>query len=313
MVLAITSNQFVVAIDNVYYAVLDNPTKGLNAIDLCTLVMHILKTYAQISQPDLDDNMSNFHSGINSSLPLAIYMKKQEKCQVFAANVGVPISNKTMITTATKHALACGNMTLAWHKGKQCPVIDHTWPNWKAHWTAAFAKMRDINHMISGNITFRANQGAELKQAQQMASSLDNLANATIQKNTTIKTWLPPTPYSPKPLPTTNSHCTNVRGRHPNLSRTNSSCPLDGCLCLPLSLEQHQTCLGQGWILLDAWLQGQGWPHQDHMLIMQDRPSARHNPGKHHGWQHSQHCIPLPRYTLHLTGCTSQTSFHHHY
>jgi hypothetical protein len=31
------------------------------------------------------------------------------------------------------------------------------------------------------------NQAAELKQVQQMASSLNNLANTTIQKNTTIK------------------------------------------------------------------------------------------------------------------------------
>jgi hypothetical protein len=49
MVLTITRNQFAVAIDNIYYAILDNPTKGLNAINLCTLVMHILNTYSQIS------------------------------------------------------------------------------------------------------------------------------------------------------------------------------------------------------------------------------------------------------------------------
>ncbi len=34
---------------------------------------------------------------------------------------------------------------------------------------------------------FGANQATKLKQAQQMASSFDNLANTTIQKNTTIK------------------------------------------------------------------------------------------------------------------------------
>jgi hypothetical protein len=44
--LTITHDQFVVAINNVYYAVLGDPTKGLNAIDLRTLVMHILNTYA---------------------------------------------------------------------------------------------------------------------------------------------------------------------------------------------------------------------------------------------------------------------------
>jgi hypothetical protein len=42
--------------------------------------MHILNTYTQIIQPDLDDNMTNLHSGINSGLPLAVYTRKQEKC-----------------------------------------------------------------------------------------------------------------------------------------------------------------------------------------------------------------------------------------
>jgi hypothetical protein len=60
MVLTITCNQFVAAIDDIYYVVLDDPTKGLNTIDLCSLVMHILTTYAQISQPNLDDNMTDF-------------------------------------------------------------------------------------------------------------------------------------------------------------------------------------------------------------------------------------------------------------
>jgi hypothetical protein len=126
MVLTITCNQFAVAINNVYYAILDDPTKGLNAINLRSLIMHILTTYTQISKPDLDDNMTDFHSGINSGLPLAIYTRKQEECQVFAADAGVPISDKTMITTGTKHALECGNMKLTLHKWKCCP---HSRPN----------------------------------------------------------------------------------------------------------------------------------------------------------------------------------------
>jgi hypothetical protein len=133
MVLTITRNQFAAGCDGVYYTVLDNPTEGLNAVNLCTLVMHILNTYAQISQPDLDDNMTDFHSGIDLGPPLAVYTRKQEKCQVFATNARVPISDKTMITTGTKHALACGNMTLAWHKWKHCPLFNYTWPNLKSH------------------------------------------------------------------------------------------------------------------------------------------------------------------------------------
>ncbi len=44
MVLTITRNQFAVAIDNLYYTILDDPTKGLNAVNLRTLVMHNLNT-----------------------------------------------------------------------------------------------------------------------------------------------------------------------------------------------------------------------------------------------------------------------------
>jgi hypothetical protein len=114
LVLAIAQDQFAATIDDVYYTILDNPTEGLNGVDLCTLVQHILTTYAQLSQPNLDDNMTDFNTGINPSLPLAVYTCKQEKCQVFAADAGVPISNKLMVTTGSKHALPSGNMTLGW-------------------------------------------------------------------------------------------------------------------------------------------------------------------------------------------------------
>jgi hypothetical protein len=52
---------------------------------------------------------------------------------------------------------------------------------------AAFAEMRDINRMTSGDSAF-ANQAAaqEIVQAEKMAALLDNLVNATIQKNNTI-------------------------------------------------------------------------------------------------------------------------------
>jgi hypothetical protein len=49
MVLTITRDQFAAAINDVYYAILDNPTKDLNTVNLHTLVMHILNTYTQIS------------------------------------------------------------------------------------------------------------------------------------------------------------------------------------------------------------------------------------------------------------------------
>ncbi len=102
------------SIDDVYYATLDDPTEGLNAVTLRQLVTHIYTTYVQISQPDLEENFTDFNQGIHRNLPLAIYTRKQEKCQTFAQYAGVPIYEEMMVMTSTKHALNCGNMMLAW-------------------------------------------------------------------------------------------------------------------------------------------------------------------------------------------------------
>jgi hypothetical protein len=150
----ITWDQLAASIDGVHYATLDAPTEGLKAVTLQQLVTHICTTYMQISQPDLDNNITNFNQGIDPNLPLAIYMRKQEKCQTFAQDAGVPISKKMMVTTGTKHALSCGNMTFAWQEWKHRPLLHHTLNNWKDHWTAAFAEMRNINHMTSSNSAF---------------------------------------------------------------------------------------------------------------------------------------------------------------
>jgi hypothetical protein len=81
--------------------------------------------------------------------------------------VGVPISEEMIVMTDTKHALNCGNMTLTWQKWKRCPLLDHAWNNWKDHWMAAFAEMRNIGRMTSSNSAF-ANQAApqEIIQAE---------------------------------------------------------------------------------------------------------------------------------------------------
>jgi hypothetical protein len=187
IVCAITCNQFAAAIKDVYYAELDDPTKGLNTISLCDLVTHICSTYATISQLNVDNNMAKFVTGIEPSLPLAVYTRKQEKCQMFAQDTGIPISEATMVTTGTKAALNCGGMELAWREWKCCPLVDHMWNNWKLYWTAAFAETRNINHMIMNNSAFASQAATNAKQSAMMAKSLDNLANATIQKNDTVE------------------------------------------------------------------------------------------------------------------------------
>jgi hypothetical protein len=185
LVRAITWSQFAAAIDGIFYAILGNPIEGLNDIDLSMLVRHIATTYVQISQPNLEQP-GRLQHGIDPGIPLAVYTRKQECCQVFALDAAVPISKATMVTTGTKHALACGNMTMVWCKWNCRAIAKHTWPNWKTHWISAFAKMRNINHMMAGKAAFGTNTAEEEHQTGQITILLNNLANASIQKNATI-------------------------------------------------------------------------------------------------------------------------------
>jgi hypothetical protein len=57
----ITHDQLTVSINNVYYAALNDPTEGFSAVTLQQIVTHICTTYAQISQPDLENNITNFN------------------------------------------------------------------------------------------------------------------------------------------------------------------------------------------------------------------------------------------------------------
>ena len=94
--------------------------------------------------------MSTFLKGIDPSLPLSVYTRKQEHCQDFAANARVPISEATMVTTGTKHAIQCGDFTDAWKEWNRRPEPEKTWPNWKTHWTRALQENRDIRRLTGG-------------------------------------------------------------------------------------------------------------------------------------------------------------------
>ena len=66
-----------------------------------------------ISQDEIDKNMETFNQGMDPSKTLAVYVRKQEQCLETSVNVEDPISEATMMTTGTKHAVTSGDMALA--------------------------------------------------------------------------------------------------------------------------------------------------------------------------------------------------------
>jgi hypothetical protein len=65
-------------------------------------------------------------------------------------------------------------------------MADHDWENWKMHCTSAIQENQDIQKITGGGIGFAGN-ALEDDLANQLVTGLDNLTNATVQKNETIE------------------------------------------------------------------------------------------------------------------------------
>ncbi|KAL7477479.1 hypothetical protein ACHAW6_003285 [Cyclotella cf. meneghiniana] len=139
--------------------------------------------------------MATLKKGIDSTLLLAVYTRKQKTFQEFAQDAKVPIPGQLMVTTGTKHTLQCGGLMQALHEWRWLLAIQHMWLNWKNHWTAIFNEQQDIWHLTGGTFMAQANAAVDDSQwLSQMITSLDILANAADTHNAL------PNPKAPQPI-----------------------------------------------------------------------------------------------------------------
>eukprot|EP00804_Cyclotella_cryptica_P011595 CCRYP_012098-RA/>CCRYP_012098-RA protein AED:0.49 eAED:0.35 QI:0/0/0/1/1/1/2/0/275 len=173
----IAVNLATTAIKDVYYAEINDPVKGLNSVKIQDIVDHIKDQYCHINQADLDKNLKRFNQGIDPSVPLIMYIHKQEDCQEFVNDGNVNISEATM------HQ-AC-HPVWGLHG---CLEADQTWLEWKTHWTRAFEEQKTIQRLTDGEFSSNSTiQTPDDELANQMVTSVNNLALATMQRNKTVE------------------------------------------------------------------------------------------------------------------------------
>ena len=77
---------------------------------------------------------------MDPSKPLAVYTKKQKRCQAFAADASNPISMVDIMQMGVTHALATGVMHDAYPEWKCIPKPEQTWNHWKEHFNDAMKR-----------------------------------------------------------------------------------------------------------------------------------------------------------------------------
>ena len=103
-------------------------------MDIRALYKHVMDRFAAISQIKIDDNLARFNKGIDLTVTLVVYTRKQELCQETANNESVPISETTMITTRTKYTVSIIGMEVAWRGWMRTAQAGRSWLVWKQHW-----------------------------------------------------------------------------------------------------------------------------------------------------------------------------------
>ena len=104
------------AFEDFVYAELDGTDEGLDGVEIRDLHDHVMDRFALILQEEIDENLCIFNIGIYPTKPLTIYTRKQELCQETPADANVAISEATMVTTITKHAVPTGGMEATWRE-----------------------------------------------------------------------------------------------------------------------------------------------------------------------------------------------------
>ena len=173
------------ALEEWVIAELDDPDEGLNGVDICTLYEHMMERFTTISQTEIDANMEMFNEGMYPSKILAVYVQKQEQCLDNSVDAEDPISEATMMATGTKHAVASGDMSLAWRKWVR--TLNKTCNLQKIHWTTAFQEKRKLRKLATTHFDGMANAATSANLGRNMITALDNLTNPAVQKNDTVE------------------------------------------------------------------------------------------------------------------------------
>ena len=92
-----------------------------------------------------------------------------------------------MLTIGTKHAVVTGGMDDVWHVWMRLPNSQQTWVRWKTMWSEAFLKKQKLVRLTGIAYKGMENQAQEMETGNTMVVALDNLENAAVQKNDTVK------------------------------------------------------------------------------------------------------------------------------
>ncbi|CAB9516435.1 expressed unknown protein [Seminavis robusta] len=124
------------AVEEVYYKALEDPDLGYYQIKYIDFIQHLRETYGELDDDDLSNNIKRMNAPWTPTQPIQQLFNQIKNAQAFARDHDI-ISEKTAVRSAMTNLENSGAFPRDMKEWRLKPEADHTWNNFKIHFTAA--------------------------------------------------------------------------------------------------------------------------------------------------------------------------------
>ncbi len=170
--------QLLEAIPDMYFRQIRNVNVGYANTSTWQLLNHLYTNYAIINISDLSDNTKRMNQPWDATQPFETLIKQIMDAQEVATLANSPFSEPQLVNTGLLLIEPHDSFERAYNNWLDRPTAEHTWDNFKRHFT-------DASHRIRAHPS-RARTGAHLaNQAvefhRETTEAINELANATVE------------------------------------------------------------------------------------------------------------------------------------
>jgi hypothetical protein len=133
---AALKKQLIQAVPLAFISQIQDDLLGFAPITTLEILTHLDTTYGTLTTDDLDRNITQLHKDWNPTEPLETLFQQIRKCIIFAATTD-PISEPTAVRAGLSNLQKSGLFTDALRDWRKRPTAEHTFDNFRLHFTLA--------------------------------------------------------------------------------------------------------------------------------------------------------------------------------
>ena len=176
--------QLTSAVSRMYIKAMANRMLGFANVSARQLLQHLTRTYGKLTPGQLDANDKEFKKDYDTNDPIENLYEQIENTTDTADEADVPYSQQQILNNALNILTRTGMFLDSVRTWKRRPIIEHTWPNFKIHFTDAADELLETRRTAQemGYNQHQANNAEVEAQEDDVAATADaliNLASAT--------------------------------------------------------------------------------------------------------------------------------------